>query len=184
MSPIPPNATLPYLDPSPRTRHPLVAGRFVYACKDIARNITKAHKKRPPRSKLDTPYAPPSTNPQPIPALARKRTLRRKAHICNLVLAPPARARPLGLHVRPARGSRRRRAVTVQRRLVVGVQQVPGHHEGVVGGGGEEAPLVRGPFDGVERACVAAEFEEGGARLTHVEDADEIAVGGEGGEHV
>lgn len=68
--------------------------------------------------------------------------------------------------------------------MVLLVDEIPGHDEGVVAPGSEQAAFVRRPFDAVEVALVAAEFEEGGAGLAHVEDADDVAVGGEGGEHV
>ena len=47
-----------------------------------------------------------------------------------------------------------------------------------------QAALVRRPVDAVEVSVVAAQLEQGGAGLAHVEDADEVAVRGEGGEHV
>ncbi len=43
---------------------------------------------------------------------------------------------------------------------------------------------MRRPFDAVEVALMAAQFEECGSWLAHVEDADDVAVGGEGGEHM
>lgn len=56
--------------------------------------------------------------------------------------------------------------------MVFRVDQVPGQDEGIVAAGGEEAAFVGRPFDAVEVSLVAAEFEEGGAGLAHVEDPD------------
>lgn len=63
-------------------------------------------------------------------------------------------------------------------------QQIPDQNERVVGAGREHAPSAGTPFHGVERRGVASQFEEGGARLADVEDADGVGVGGEGGEEV
>lgn len=43
---------------------------------------------------------------------------------------------------------------------------------------------MRRPFDAVKVALVAAQLEESGSWLANVEDADDVAVGGESGEHV
>jgi hypothetical protein len=51
--------------------------------------------------------------------------------------------------------------------------QVPDEDETVVAARGEHAAAVGAPFDRVDRGAVAAEFEQGLARLAHVEDADE-----------
>ena len=56
------------------------------------------------------------------------------------------------------------------------VDQVPGHDKGVVAAGRKHASFVRRPFDAVEVALVAAELEQGGARLADVQNADQIAV--------
>ena len=40
------------------------------------------------------------------------------------------------------------------------------------------------PFNAVEVALVAAELKECGSWLADVQDADDIAVGGESGQHV
>ena len=64
------------------------------------------------------------------------------------------------------------------------VDEVPDEDEGVVGAGGEHAAPRGGPLDAVDGGGVAAEFEERLAGLPHVEDADQRAVGGEGGQEV
>ena len=64
------------------------------------------------------------------------------------------------------------------------VDEVPDEDEGVVGAGGEHAAPRGGPLDAVDGGGVAAEFEERLAGLPHVEDADQGAVGGEGGQEV
>jgi hypothetical protein len=68
--------------------------------------------------------------------------------------------------------------------LVLLVDQVPGHDERVVASGREQATFMRRPLDAVEVALMAAEFEQSRSGLAHVEDADDVAVGGESGEHV
>lgn len=68
--------------------------------------------------------------------------------------------------------------------MVLRVDEIPGHDEGIVAAGSEQAALVGRPFDAVEVALVAAQLEESSSWLAHVEDADDVAVGGEGGEHV
>ena len=40
------------------------------------------------------------------------------------------------------------------------------------------------PLDAVEVALVAAQLEESSSGLAHVEDANDVAVGSESGEHV
>ena len=64
------------------------------------------------------------------------------------------------------------------------VDEVPDEDERVVGAGGEHAAPRGGPLDAVGGGGVAAEFEERLAGLPHVEDADQRAVGGEGGQEV
>lgn len=101
--------------------------------------------------------------------MRRQHALRRETDVCNLVLGSPAGTRALDGDVAGVC------AVAVQARergLVFRVDQVPGQDEGVVAAGGEEAAFVGRPFDAVEVSLVAAELEEGGARLAHVEDAD------------
>ena len=98
---------------------------------------------------------------------------RRKADIANLVLALPARAGALDGDVADVG------AVAVyawEDCLVLLVDQIPGHDEGIVATGCEHASLVRRPFDAVEVALVAAELEKGCAWLADVQDADQIAV--------
>jgi hypothetical protein len=68
--------------------------------------------------------------------------------------------------------------------LVLRVNEIPGHDEGIVAAGSEQAAFVRRPFDAIEVALVAAQLEECGSWLAHVEDADDVAIRGEGGEHV
>jgi hypothetical protein len=43
---------------------------------------------------------------------------------------------------------------------------------------------MRRPFDTVKIALVTAKFEERSSGLANVEDANDVAVGGESGEHV
>lgn len=70
----------------------------------------------------------------------------------------------------------------IEARAVAGVQQVPHENQSVVGAGGEHASPAWRPFDGVDGGGVAAKFEERLAGLTHVENADDVGVGGKSGE--
>ena len=74
--------------------------------------------------------------------------------------------------------------ITVERRPVGRVKQVPYQNECVVAAGSEHAAARRCPFDVIHRTAVTAELEQSLARLADVEDADEVAVGGKGGEEV
>ncbi|KAL2001502.1 hypothetical protein VTN02DRAFT_1668 [Thermoascus thermophilus] len=112
---------------------------------------------------------------------------RRPAQVRDLVVALP-RGRGAAL-LRGRRRRRRRRAgagVHAGRdgRGVVLVDQVPHQHETVVGAGAERAASGRRPVDAVDRARVALELEQGLARLSDVEDADDVRVLGEGREEV
>jgi hypothetical protein len=64
------------------------------------------------------------------------------------------------------------------------MDEVPHEDEGVVATGCEHAAARGRPFEGVDGGGMAAELEEGLAWLSDVKDADEVAVGGEGGEEV
>lgn len=64
--------------------------------------------------------------------------------------------------------------LTCNNGAVVGVQQVPDEDEGVVATGGEHAAARGVPLDAVYGGGVAAQLEEGLARLPDVEDADDV----------
>lgn len=129
-------------------------------------------------SQLHAPNPPPPTNTKPIPTLTRQSGLRRPTHIRNLVLAPPARTRALRLRL--ARLCLSSRGWCSTRRPVDGSlpssEQIPYKYERVVPARSQHAAARGVPLDGVEVAGVAAEFHERGARLSDVEDADEVAV--------
>ncbi len=72
----------------------------------------------------------------------------------------------------------------VQGGAVGGVDEVPDEDEGVVGARCEHAAARGRPLDGVDGRGVAAQLQHGLARLADVEDADDVAVGGEGSEEV
>ena len=130
---------------------------------------------------FDAPYTPARTNTKPIAALRSQHALRREADIADLVLATPAGAGTFAGDFASVS------AVAVdarENRLVLRVDEIPGHDEGIVAAGSEQAAFVGRPLDTVEIALVAAQLEECGSWLTHIEDADDVAVGGEGGEHV
>ena len=50
--------------------------------------------------------------------------------------------------------------------------QIPDENHAVIGARGEEAAPVGTPFNRVDRGGMAAEFEEGLARLSDVKDSD------------
>lgn len=64
------------------------------------------------------------------------------------------------------------------------IQQVPDQHETIIASTREHAASGGIPLDGVEISLVALEFEEGGSGLADVEDADDVALLGKGGEEV
>ena len=155
---------------------------------------------------LNTPNTPSTSNANPLAALTRKTRLRRPAEIVNLVVASPRGSRALesnlaltlalclalslaltlaldlGLSWGRARNAIANVAIDV--RAVLRMQQVPHEHQRVVGAGREHTAAAGRPFDCVNGRGVAAELEQGLARLPHVEDPDDLAIGGEGGEEV
>jgi hypothetical protein len=130
---------------------------------------------------FNAPDTPASANTKPVAALRGQHAFGRKADIANLVLATPAGAGTLAGNFAGVG------AVAVDARencLVLRVDEIPSHDERIVTTGSEQTALVRRPFDAVEVALVATQLEESSSWLAHVEDADDVAVGGEGCEHV
>jgi hypothetical protein len=110
--------------------------------------------------------------------------MRHPPNIPNLILALPARHRtPDILPTTSPRPSNSIRLPRPQRprRLV---HQIPDQHLAVIRSRSESAPAQGRPLDAVERARVAAQFEEGLAWLTDVQYTDDVGVLGEGGEEV
>lgn len=134
------------------------------------------------RSHAHPPYPPPTTNTQPIIALTLQPALRRPADIAHLIITHPARNRRSLARRRRTRDLLPVRPIhSAQTPLT---QQIPDQNQGVVSTGGQCSSSRGGPFYAVDGCAVAFEFEEGLTRLPDVEDADAVAVLGEGGEEV
>lgn len=136
---------------------------------------------------LHTPNSSPRADAQPVATLLRQTTLWRPRNIRDLILAPPLRERSLAL--RFSGSSRTRISGSIGRRrrynsLVLRVQQIPDEHQTVISTGREHTASTGIPFDTVEVTLVAAQFEECGTRLSYVENANYVAVGGEGRQEV
>lgn len=141
-----------------------------------------------PLLQANTPDPSPPTHTQPLAPLT-PHPLRRPTDIPHLILTHPTRHRsPL----RPHRRERRTnlllaptdmRSITRRHRTPL-AQQIPDQDQRIISTGRQRASSGRGPLYAVNSRAVAFEFEERLARLADVEDADAVAVLGEGGEEM
>lgn len=129
----------------------------------------------------NTPYTPTSTYAQPVITLARD-PLWRPTDIPNLVITRPTRSRSsfcacgCGADLLPMRSICCHQAPLTQK--------VPDQDKGVIATRRQCSSSRRRPFYAVDGCTVAFELQERLTRLPNVEDADAVAILGEGGEEV
>lgn len=119
-------------------------------------------------SYLNAPNAPASADTEPVASLAVGKGWR-PSEIADLVVALPA-------------GHGREVLVSGARAVVGGrvaggaVHKVPNQHGAIIGSRSQSASSRGRPLDTVDRSAVPTELEQGLARLSHIQDSDDVGV--------